>query len=358
MLFVPSLENIAALPFAITLYNDSEMQQFFKNTKFWLSPNEEWKVIMKKKISNSVYSEPLQEKIMSLMKPMNYEVEMWKKQHKSFYGKEVEQRITSKFHWKMDGTIDRLKTASFLIQSDVLQMRHRFRLACNYWPKERVISIWEQMSAGLQDFFRNIEMYDVPYSEYPSNINVIEWIRWHTQIGNSNIRENEWFHAYNWDAVSLQGLLPQKLTSEERLQIIQRTLDGFYYDHSCRFCVLLMAADQRLEVLKMNPYFILESFLLWPGQSLFIEMVNHVKNDLTEIHFLNLLYVIMCQKIFPGWEDFDYFDLLREFWSLIPNECKEFLKGFEIYEPISLVLAKGRRALPELKKYFPHFQQH
>ncbi|GFS76903.1 uncharacterized protein NPIL_103821 [Nephila pilipes] len=152
MLFVPSLKDIVAAKIAITLYNDCEILHLFKETKLYLSPEEDRKVMIKKKWPDDIYPLPLQQKIMSFMKPISYEVEMWKEQHETFTGNHVDQRITSEFHWKTDGTIDRLKTASSLIQSDVLQVRHRFRLACNYWTEESVLSIWEQPS-GL--FLRN-----------------------------------------------------------------------------------------------------------------------------------------------------------------------------------------------------------
>ncbi|GFS88766.1 uncharacterized protein NPIL_285801 [Nephila pilipes] len=361
MLFVPPLKVIAAVPFVVTLCNDSEMQQFFKKTEFCLSPDEEWKVIMKKKMPNDVYPLPLQEKFMNLMKPIHYEFEMWKEQHGKFIGKNFDQRIINKIHWKSDGTIDRLKTASFLIQSDVLPMKHRFRLACNYWQEESVLSIWEQMSAGFQDDFQEVQMHDIPQrlaSLCSSDINVTQWIRWYSERNTTNTRQKERFWAYNWDIVSLQGLLTEKLTPKERLQIIQYVIHRNYSPHAGRFCVLLMKADQRLEVLKINPYPVLESFLLWPGQRLFIEMANHVKNDLTKDHFLCLLHIIFCQRILPNFEDFDYFELLREFWLLIPNECKNFLKGFDIYEPIALIVSKGRLELPALQKYLLHEQRH
>ncbi|GFT25387.1 uncharacterized protein NPIL_671571 [Nephila pilipes] len=352
MLFVPSLKDIVAAKIAITLYNDCEILHLCKETKLYLSPEEDWKVIIKKKLPDDVYPLSLQEKIMSLMKPISYEVEKWKEQHETFTGNQVDQRITSKFHWKADGTIDRLKTASSLIQSDVLQMRHRFRLACNYWQEESVLSIWEQMTASLRNYFCYTEMYDYLESDFFSNINVLQWIRWHTQIGNSNIREKKWFLDYIWNSVSLQGLLPQKLTPDERLELINCAFERNCDDHSSRFCVLLMPADQRLEVIKKNPYKVLRSFLLWPGQRMFIEMANHVKNNLTQTNFLDLLIIILFCKILSNWEDFDYFKLLREFWSLIPNECKEFLKRSEIYEPIQLLVANGRLELANFKKKF------
>ncbi|GFT31230.1 uncharacterized protein NPIL_70571 [Nephila pilipes] len=336
MLFDPSMKDIVAAKIAITLYNDCEVLHLCKETKLYLSPEEDWKVMIKKKLPDNVYSRPLQQKIMSFMKPISYEVEMWKEQHETFTGKQIGQRIMNKFHWKTDGTIDRLKTASSLIQSDVLQMRHRFRLACNYWQEKSVLSIWEQMSAGLRDYFCKIEMYDIPESERSSNINVIEWIRWHTQI----------------------GLLPQKLTPDERLEIISRVLDRNSDDHSSRFCVLLMPADQRPEVIQKNPYKVLKSFLFWPGQRMFIEMAHLVKNDdLEDYQFFDLLHIIIHQKILCNWDDFDYFELIREFWSLIPYKCKEFFEGCNMLKPIELIVANNRLEEPDLKKYLLRVQQ-
>ncbi|GFS84850.1 uncharacterized protein NPIL_366251 [Nephila pilipes] len=193
MLSVPSLKDLSAAPIAVTLYNDSKMQQFLKRNKFRLSPNEKWRVLIKKKLPSDVYPLPLQEKIISLMESVNYEFKMWKQQHKTYLGKSFDQRITSKIHWKSDGTIDISKTASFLIQSDVLPMKHRFRLACNYWKNEDILKMWEQMPADLRDDLYKMQKYDIP--QHVSNINVIEWLRWYSKRGTSNT-------DYNQDTVS------------------------------------------------------------------------------------------------------------------------------------------------------------
>ncbi|GFS61548.1 uncharacterized protein NPIL_218411 [Nephila pilipes] len=302
---------------------------FLKETRSCLSPGEEWKAMMKKMMPNHIYSRPLQLKIKSLMKRIHYEVAMWKEHHEAFVGNNFDQRFMGTFHWKSDGTIDRLKTANTLIQSDLLQMRHRFMLACNYWDDERVLSIWEQMTVGLKNYFYVIQTYDIPKSERTFAINVIHWIRMFTGVGEGNIREQEWFRSYNCDVQFLQDSLAQNSTADERLEIIELAVCWNYetYHRSGRFCVS-PTGDQRREV----------------------------QYVLKEYYLSRILHVILYEKIIPRGLDLDFVELLQELWSLIPNESKEFVKRCDIYEPIALIVDNGRSVLPTLKKYLYHNQ--
>ncbi|GFT00161.1 uncharacterized protein NPIL_457831 [Nephila pilipes] len=197
MLLVPTLEDLAAVPVAVNLYSDHEIQQFVKETQLRLSPGEEWEIMMKKTLPKYIYSRPLLQKIMIWMKRIHYEVESWKEHHETFVGKNLDPRFIKTFHWKSDGTIDRVKTANVLIESHLLQMRYRFRLACNYWHDERVLPIWDQLTAGLKNYLSKIEIYDIPESERPFNINMIHWIRRFIRYGEGNIGEIGWFRSYN-----------------------------------------------------------------------------------------------------------------------------------------------------------------
>ncbi|GFU33996.1 hypothetical protein NPIL_460141 [Nephila pilipes] len=265
---------------------------------------------------------------MNLMKRIHYEVEMWIEHHKTFVGNNFDQRIMGTFHWKSDGMIDRLKTASALIQSDLLQMRHRFMLACNYWHDERVLSIWEQMTVGLKNYFYEILMYDIPESERAIIINVIHWIRMFAGVGDGNIGEQDWFTLYIENVEFLQDKLAQNSTAEERLKNIKRAIVWNYepYHRFCRFCVLPRAVDQGLE----DP------------------------DAITKYYLPGILHIILCEKINPCGLDFDFVEFLQELWSLIPNESKEFVKRCDIYELIALIVDNGRSALPTLKKYLFH----
>ncbi|GFT44167.1 uncharacterized protein NPIL_291121 [Nephila pilipes] len=351
MLFVPSLEIIAAVKIALALYNDCEIQQMFKETDLWLTSEEEWKSIIRKKMPDHLIPKIIKEKIIRLMKPIDYEVQMWKKQHETFMGEIGDRKI--QFHWKPDGTIDRLKTANTLIQSDILKIEDRVRLACNYWHNESVIPIWNQLLGKHRKHFFLMCMRRTSDLLSASDRNVIQWIRRNIFERKKNSRKFKLIY-FNWDCVSLQGLLPQNLTSEERLQIIRHTLKREDELHDGRFCVLLMAADQRINILKLNPYKVLRSFLLWPGQCLFIQMANHVRHDLSKIHFVCLLHTIFCQKIVPNFQDFEYVELLKEFLPLIPNDIIKDVEELVIYKLIKLAVDSRFSVLPELKRYLLH----
>ncbi|GFS94518.1 uncharacterized protein NPIL_324251 [Nephila pilipes] len=221
MLLVQALEDIIAVSIAIKLYNDYEIQHSLKGTELCLSPEEEWKTIMIENLPNHVYSRPLQRKILSFVKPIHYEVEMWKEQHETFVGNNFDPRITNTFQWRLDGTIDRLKTANSLIQSDILQMRQRFRLACNYWQKKSVLKIWEQMPTVQRKYFQRKYECGISHLVTGSDRTVAHWILWYTERERRKFQKKKFLFDNNWESVSLQGLFPQELTSKERRQMIQ-----------------------------------------------------------------------------------------------------------------------------------------
>ncbi|GFS83545.1 uncharacterized protein NPIL_686341 [Nephila pilipes] len=355
MLFVPSLENIAAVSVAVILYNDYEIQQSLKETLYRFSPDEQWKNVMREKMPNHIVSIPAQQKIMSFLKPINYEAEKWKWHHRKLIGQDIDWRITSKLLWKTDGTIARFETANFFIRSDILDIRNRFKLACSYWKKESVIAIWKKMPESLCRDFSETYSRDDGFEGTDWNVKI--WIRWYTEEYTKNSRKEICLSSYDWNAVSLQGELPLKSTPEERLEIIRRILEWECDLHTARFCVLFLKADQRLEVLKTYPYQVLKSYLLSPCQSLFIEKANYVRNDLSEAHFICLLHIIYCQRVVPDWEDSDYVELLQEFWSIIPNYHKESVKREDIYRAIELIVANGRSILSTENQFLFHSQQ-
>ncbi|GFS83460.1 hypothetical protein NPIL_513561 [Nephila pilipes] len=182
--------------------------------------------------------------------------------------------------------------------------------------------------------FKTQELSWLKFGEYcrkalsklgPFAIHVIHWIRWFPGIGEGNIGEQEWFLFCKWRAEFLRGKLAQSSTAEERLELVKNVICWNYetYHRSGRFCVLPKTADQRLAI----------------------------QHALTKYHLPRLLHIILCERIIPRGEDFDFVELMQELWSLIPNESKEFVKRYDIYEPIALIVANGHSVLPELKRY-------
>ncbi|GFQ97947.1 uncharacterized protein TNCT_710341 [Trichonephila clavata] len=62
--------------------------------------------------------------------------------------------------------------------------------------------------------------------------------------------------------------------------------------------------------------------------------------------FLQLIHIIICQKILPGWRDFDYVNLLRRFWRESPERCKEHVRRDRIFEILTLILEGEEFRMP------------
>ncbi|GFX44704.1 hypothetical protein TNCV_2427881 [Trichonephila clavipes] len=70
-----------------------------------------------------------------MVKPILIEVYNWMNVHNGIFTEEQEECI--KFCFKVDGKVDRVKTAVLLIHSEELDVQRRFELACQYWSSRK-----------------------------------------------------------------------------------------------------------------------------------------------------------------------------------------------------------------------------
>ncbi|GFT86811.1 uncharacterized protein NPIL_227601 [Nephila pilipes] len=355
MLFVPSLEDIAVAKIAVDVYSDPAVMEMEMVSKIYKTPDKRWKPIIENLIPSRIYHKQLQRKIIAMMRPISYEYMLWKCSYVYFTG--GQDPLPNDLHWKSDGTIDRLETANLLIESATFPMTQRFRLACNCWLEEDVLKVWDKMDTRLQEAL--IESYSCEHRDqycafHEIEVNVHKWIRWYEKRFENISREENWFLSYGLNSAFLHGYHPQKLKPGEQQCFVKHALYEYALPDDIRGCILLTEIGQRAELVKLRPYEVLQAFLLSPWQSLFMEMANHAWEHLSETCFLCLLHVLFCQRILLNWKDFDYVQLLQDFFNKSPDHFKEFVKDHEIYEPIILLITRGRSVFDDLSQFLFH----
>ncbi|GFT48327.1 hypothetical protein NPIL_350201, partial [Nephila pilipes] len=101
-------------------------------------------VLMKKKLPKLKNCSKLLKRVSNLMRPLSEEANNWRADH--FFILELQSiPLSIDYHWKSNGTIDRLKTARSFIQSEIFFSLLRFRMACIYWLEEDARKLWNEM---------------------------------------------------------------------------------------------------------------------------------------------------------------------------------------------------------------------
>ncbi|GFS68380.1 uncharacterized protein TNCV_3000611 [Trichonephila clavipes] len=314
-----------------------------------------WKRFITKKLSVLDLPLTLQEEIMALIKPITVDVDFWRKDHKGIFKANKESCL--KFCFNEDGMVDRLKTAELLIHSKRLNVRTRFVLACQYWSR------WD-----ILNFFKNLPK--------ATRINILRRYKKGKKLNKHEKKVRIWIKQYkrklftesrpwgdrfrlNWNCVSVQSRILDFLSPENKNVYFNAVFERTNKMHVGRFCLSRISADRREQLLTRFPAKVLSIYLFWPYHNYFLNAVNKVWDRLSEIDFIFLLHIIICQRIIALWKDFDYVDLLRQFWEKSPDHLKQFVEGTEIFEVLMEILNHGFHK-KDLPRYFyfhaPYFE--
>ncbi|GFX44425.1 uncharacterized protein TNCV_1394461 [Trichonephila clavipes] len=308
-----------------------------------------WNEIMRLEISTYNIPLTLQEEIIVLMKPLALEIHNWMVDHNGIFT-EKQERILE-FCFNPDGTVNRVKTADFLIHSKRLDVQRRFVLACQYW------SSWDVLG-----FFKNLPQHEreqILHKNSTANENlkkykenVLHWINLYRNGCIVKSQPRDWcYKLYNWTDVSLQSRLLDDLLKKERQSILDDAFENTSKMHVVRFCLSRMSVNDCELLLTLFPLKVLRIYLFRPYHHFFMEAANKVWHRLPGNHFTSLLHIIICQKIVALWKDYDYVNLLREFWHRSPEHLKQYAEQSDIFE-ILIDIVKDGFPPKDVPKYF------
>ncbi|GFY71343.1 uncharacterized protein TNIN_384751 [Trichonephila inaurata madagascariensis] len=294
-----TLKEIILVKCVDQFINDFKIRSLVKRVKA-----EIWKKAIRRKLSAFDIPFTLKGEIIVLMKPMALEIDLWRENHIGICS--TRQERSRKFRFHADGMVDRIKTADSLIHSKRLCEETRFVLACQYW------------------------------SSCDHEVNVSKWID-HYRAGSN-------FGSQPWDDItdaSLQSRRLNDLSQEDCKSLLHEVFEDTDKMHLGRFCLSRMSADYREQLLTLFPVKVLRIYLFRVYHQFFMGAANKDWNRLPRKHFTGLLHIINCQKILELWEDFDYEDLLRQFWRRSPDHLKHYVEGKDIFEIMIEIVKNG-----------------
>ncbi|GFQ77331.1 uncharacterized protein TNCT_364401 [Trichonephila clavata] len=112
-------------------------------SKLYLLPDHKWEHVIYQKLSPSSCPTALLNDIAAAIRAMSVENWYWVLDHLGIFSS---RRILfcMPLSWNTDGTINRIKTADTLIQSQGIDLVDRFALACNYWCWHEIEEFWKE----------------------------------------------------------------------------------------------------------------------------------------------------------------------------------------------------------------------
>ncbi|KAF8797018.1 hypothetical protein HNY73_001334 [Argiope bruennichi] len=345
LIFLPSLEHIAAVKVALTVYNDDivhfldEFIETFKydpDNSFRLSKRQEERIRERKKeIRMKLFTqipESLVDRVVHIFQPIVSEVYFWVRDHYDIIKHIQKSHITNNLYWKLEGTIDRTKTSKQLIQNENINGEMRYAFAFAYFYNQDVYS---QLCQSLTDeeresIYRNVSDLDVGF-----------WMQWlREKVPSPETCDPENFEFDHWEEIN--SLLNDR-SRRIRMSSFYSELDLFNkrrflhtvwphlsYMDDLRVCYYLSDETERDKIFH-NPPSSYESktkdllcfYIDWPLQTIFLDVVNQMWDRLTPECFEHFLCYIVHQKLSKSMEDFDYLGLFKDLWNRIPDYYKE-----------------------------------
>ncbi|GFR32775.1 uncharacterized protein TNCT_596491 [Trichonephila clavata] len=298
-------------------------------------PSTKWEELVSRKISSLGLSIILRKELMPIIRCICLEIDIWQKYLKDNYIFEFVD-IQRYFCWNSHGKIDKIKTAKSLINNENLPISERYNLARHYGFASNVIFLWEKMNRMEKDNAKSIGDRAVQqvWFEYRATGTVENSIQiCKCAIGNPlNLR------------AFFSLLMPTEKVRWYKTFISIKVID--YEDlHSC---LSLLEKNEQEFILRKYSSKILEYYLVWPLQNEFLNVSKIIWPYMSIESYIDLLKFIIYERIMIGWKDFDYVELLKEFWRQTPDTFKELAKKEEIYQVVLLVINC------ELHKNFPN----
>ncbi|GFS69455.1 uncharacterized protein NPIL_264621 [Nephila pilipes] len=321
--FVLTLEHIALVKVTTILISNPDFQKHMCNYNGF-SPIEFLEMI-EEKISQCELPKLLQKRVINTAKPIRDELCTWKKIHEDilycYWFKAID------LCWSPAGIINEVETAKRLLCCNKLNFNRKFRLACEYWLTNDVLKLWEEASVCEKK-----SLIEAIGSDSLNEMVLYKWVQWLQERKESDVQ-----FPYTEEILSERNKVPPPtdLFQKVSLQKAQRYLScilKWYPTSMKRICLSKIDINGHSEsFIKEHCYNILWMFLEWPLQFQFLQMAVKLQPHITGDCFESLLFHLFERKIRAGCKDFDYENLLRDFWAQSPNHLKDAAKKRGIF---------------------------
>ncbi|GFY63658.1 uncharacterized protein TNIN_314871 [Trichonephila inaurata madagascariensis] len=275
---------------------------------------------------------PLQPKIRRQLRgivlTMGLEIKKWFISHKSIM-KDGKHNLRNKLSWFSFGVIDRLETARNFIHDEGWDIIVRFHLACNYCFEDDLQMLWRNMTTQNRiDAERRL----------PSCRNI--WLWFEALHGNiprnwEEITHNSFFSG---NSMGIRSYFPNLRGPEMRCQSINCALKTTKVHHYDLYsCISLLNSDElsslRTGLRTPEICILLQSFLEWPFQIIFLDVVNYFENRISQDIFENIVTFILRTKLGSGFLDLMYIEIFKPFWNLFSAVYEDHIRqmNYELY---------------------------
>ncbi|GFS57988.1 uncharacterized protein NPIL_632421 [Nephila pilipes] len=287
----------------------------------------------------------LKNSTMGVIEVLVKEIANWCSCHRSFL---IEDNLDywNILQWYSHGTINRLETARALIQDKNINIGQRFNLACAYYMEADVRRLWKNMSPGYRHFFTltklNSEFRMFWINALQTNT-PLDWNAISLSLMSNNIFKDNSSSFFYIDFLGVLQLIPKLEDSNTRFMTIVDSIGkielhpfDFYLclsqmeDHQLHLMFNCLLMDERLCVCK--------SFLHWPLQVLFLDVLAQLSRSMSEVFYIELFQIILNEKFNTEWFDYNYVDLVKKIWSSLSDYIKCKVKQGRIFPCLKRVL--------------------
>ncbi|GFV49120.1 uncharacterized protein TNCV_236541 [Trichonephila clavipes] len=278
-------------------------------------PFARWEELVEKKISS--LPKDLQYELLDVVRSCCIEIDKWIRCLTQYWKKpsEVARSFQYDFQWNSLGKIDGGRTAEKLITNERLDITARYILASLY-------DLRDKMPIGEKVPDETVQRYSGLSDE--CTIKKPEWIPHFGIKNNDAVQKDIYFTASNFEKWLF-------LKTSLWVECLQYEYFLFFVSH--------MSENGRKSLLKKRAFKILRMYFLdWPLQCKFLNAAEKLLPYFTESNFHDMLRSIIYERIMLGRQDFNYIDLLKEFWSLSPSNLKESIRNNPIYESLMLII--------------------
>ncbi|GFY68463.1 uncharacterized protein TNIN_198271 [Trichonephila inaurata madagascariensis] len=278
-------------------------------------PFARWEELVKERIF--LLPQLLKHELLDVVRSLSIEIDKWIKYHSQDWQNfsEIARSALYDFQWNSLGKIDLVRTASALIVNETLNIKDRYILASLY-------GLIDKLPIGKKVPDEIVQMY--------------------SKLAERGIKvQKEW--DLSREGIQFKYFMRQNLftevSSEQKVLFLNSALlEECLQYNDFLFYMSKLGNEERKAVFKTSSLKILQLLLDWPLQREFLNAAEHLLPYFTEKDFILMLNVILYERIMLCRKDFNYIDLLKEFWSLSPSHLKESIKTYPMYDPLMFII--------------------
>ncbi|GFU07145.1 uncharacterized protein NPIL_680231 [Nephila pilipes] len=258
----------------------------------------------------------IQEQLVGVVLSLGREVRSWFLTHLLLDVHNFYREVQDILSWHSIGVIDRFETARCLIRNENIDVSLRFDFACRYYFEADAQRLWTNMSDDGKNLVRR---------DGSNSICTGYWLR--ALESGTALDWSDLSHAsrmFIGSSMNIRYFFTRLRKRQIRYDCIDSGIFFRRINHpDLYYCLVEMNADELRYVFrhfeKDQLYKIFKCFLLWPFQTIFLDVMNCLITYMDADIFRALLCVLL-DKVSEQWKDYEYVDILKSFWNELSSQ--------------------------------------